>query len=70
MIKRKHLIAGAVITAVLLVAGYAGSPFLAVHSLKGAAHKGDADKLSELVDFPAVRESMKSQLQAAMTAKF
>ncbi len=68
MVKRKYLIAGAIVAAGLLIASYLGSPFLAVHALKDAARKGDADKLSELVDFPAVRESMKAQLQAAMTA--
>ncbi len=55
----------------LLVGGgaYAGSPYLAASNLKEAAISGDADQLEGQVDFPAVRESLKSQLSAALTEK-
>lgn len=57
--------------AALLVGGgaYAGSPYLAASNLKDAAISGDADQLESQVDFPAVRESLKSQISAALTQK-
>jgi hypothetical protein len=62
----------AVAVALLVIAGgiYAGSPYYAAHSLRNAALEADIDKLDAHVDFPAVRESLKSQLTAAMMAKF
>jgi len=59
-----------IVAAVLIVGGtYFGSPYWAVRSLKQAAISGDADKLDDAVNFPAVRESMKSQLSAALIQK-
>lgn len=57
--------------ALLLIVGgvYFGSPYYAAHSLRNAAREADTDKLEAGVDFPAVRENLKSQLSAAMTAK-
>lgn len=51
----------------LIIAGiYVGSPYYAAYSLKNAALEADTDKLDASVDFPAVRESLKSQLSAKM----
>lgn len=66
---KKWMVIG--VAVLLAVAGiYVGSPYYAVHSLRNAALKADTDKLETSVDFPAVRESLKSQLSAAMIAKF
>ncbi|WP_297511320.1 DUF2939 domain-containing protein [uncultured Caulobacter sp.] len=62
--------AGATVAVVLLVAGYFVSPLLALQNLNEAARAGDKARLESAVDFPAVRESLKSQLKAAMTRKF
>ena len=60
-------VGAALVALVVLVAGlYAGSPYWAVRDLQAAAKAGDAEKLERLVDFPSVRESMKSQLNAMM----
>jgi hypothetical protein len=61
----------AIAAAVLLIAGgiYIGSPYYAVRSLRSAALEADTDKLEAGVDFPAVRESLKSQMSAAMMTK-
>lgn len=40
-----------------------GSPYLAVRAMEKAAEAGDAEALSAHVDYPAVRQSMKSQLR-------
>lgn len=56
--------------AVLLGGGaYAGSPYLAASNLKAAAVSGDADQIEANVDFPSVRDSLKSQMSAAMMQK-
>jgi len=49
-----------------LVASYFVSPIIALHGLTAAAKAGDRAKLERSVDFPAVRESLKTQLKAAM----
>lgn len=53
----------------LVIAGYFASPILALQGLTAAAKAGDKARLESAVDFPAVRESLKSQLKASMTRK-
>jgi len=48
---------------------YFGSPFWAARQFKEAALSADVDRLDAAVDFPAVRESLKSQMTVALTAK-
>jgi hypothetical protein len=61
---------GIAIAALLMFgAVYFGSPYVAARQLKQAAISGDADKLDAAVDFPAVRESLKPQLSAALMRK-
>ena len=59
------------VAAVVLIAGgiFFGSPYLAAHNLQTIANSGDVDKLEAVVDFPSVRESLKSQISAAMTKR-
>ena len=57
---------------VLLVAGatwFWASPGLAMKGLRDAAMNGDREALKDRVDFPAVRESMKSQVKAKVLAQ-
>lgn len=49
---------------VALAAAYAASPFYAFRQLKAAAESGDRDQLNALVDFPAVREDLKRQVDS------
>lgn len=55
----------------LIIIGFGGwyfaSPYMALNGLKDAVEEGDADDLESRVDFPAVRESLKSDLKAKMT---
>jgi Protein of unknown function (DUF2939) len=65
---KKWSYVGAVL--ILILFGiYFGSPYYAIYSLRNAAIEGDKDKLEERVDFPAVRDSLKSQMSAAMMKK-
>lgn len=61
----------AVLGAVILAGGawYWLSPGIALHGLKEAALSGDKDQLNARVDFPAVRDSLKSQFRAVMAAE-
>jgi hypothetical protein len=60
---------GGVAIAVILLAAlwYVLSPFQAFASLAEAARVGDRNKLEAGVDFPAVREGLKEQLNARLT---
>jgi hypothetical protein len=59
----KSLIATAVLVAALVVAGYVLSPFLLLRSLSDAVKNNDRDAIAADVDFPAVRDGLKQQLE-------
>jgi len=50
----------------LLVAAYFGSPYWTIYQMRSAAQSGQGDKLAGYVDFPAVRESLKTQFTLMM----
>lgn len=60
-----------IVALVLLVAavGYYFSPLLALYNLKNAAIAGERDKVADAVDFPAVREDVKSQMMVSLQAE-
>lgn len=62
--KKYRVIAGAALVVLLLV--YLASPFWAVHRLKKAGEMQDAVYITDSVDFPVFRESLKGALQAHM----
>ncbi|WP_348698470.1 DUF2939 domain-containing protein [Duganella fentianensis] len=47
-----------------------GSPYIALYQIKSAIADHDADAVSEHVDFPAVRESLKGQLMGGVMSEF
>ncbi|MDR6513410.1 hypothetical protein J2792_004304 [Novosphingobium capsulatum] len=51
------------------VLAYFGSPYLAAHDLREALKAGDADRIEADVDISAVKDSLKSQLSAALMRK-
>lgn len=55
--------------AILFAGAYFGSAYLAARHFKQAALSADADQLDAAVDFPAVRDSLKSQMSALMMRK-
>jgi hypothetical protein len=52
--------------AALFVAIYFASPLFALNALQSAARAGDQDRLSLLVDFPSVRDNLKSSVSARL----
>ena len=60
-----RILAALIIVLLLLAAGaYLGSPLWTFQQLKEAARAGDKDRLAALVDFPAVREDLKRQVDS------
>lgn len=63
--KKTPAVAAAAIAAVLALSSYA-SPYWTLHQMKSAIDDKDAERLSEHIDFPALRESFKGQMMTAM----
>ena len=68
--RRRSWIVAAV--ALLLVAGagwYFGSPYYTLWQVRRAVDSNDADALAGYIDFPAVREDLKGELNAQIAAE-
>ncbi len=66
--KKVYLAAAAAL--VLLVGGYiAAGPYLALNGIRDGIVAEDEAALAAHIDFPVLRESMKEQIAAAMTAR-
>ena len=63
----KVLRGGAVLAALVLAAYWYLSPYIAVHDIKTAADRRDADTFNNYVDYPKLRESLKAQFSAMLT---
>lgn len=65
----KKLVVGITVAAVaVFVIAWAASPVLAAQALIRAAKAGDAQRIEQLVDFPALRQSLKDELTAELAA--
>ena len=60
----RFLIAGVVL--LVLIGWFYYTPYMAFDSLKKAAARGDAQAVAEHVDFPSLRESIKSWIKVPM----
>ena len=56
-----------VLVLVAAAAAYVASPLYAFHQLEQAAESGDRERLEAMVDFPAVREDLKRQVDSRAT---
>lgn len=66
---KKLLTSGVLAAALLLAAAWGLAPVFAGQALIRAAKAGDAAKLERLVDFPALRESLKDQLSLEVASR-
>ncbi len=57
------------VTLVLIALWFFLSPYITVYRLRDAAERGDSDRLSAMIDYPALRESLKANLRATMAAR-
>lgn len=65
----KKLVVGLAAAAIAVFAiAWAAAPVFAAQALIRAAKAGDADRIEQLVDFPALRESLKDELTAELAA--
>lgn len=54
----------------ILIAGYVvASPFITVYQMKSAAEKNDIEALSEHIEFPSLRQSIKDQVNSMLVEK-
>ena len=66
----RPLIVTVLVIVVVAVLGYGyASPYLALDRLKRAADERDAQTVSEYVDYPALRESLKDQIAGLLTRR-
>ncbi|NEX60219.1 DUF2939 domain-containing protein [Noviherbaspirillum galbum] len=65
---RKVVVGGMVIVAGLAAASYF-SPYITLYQMRQAMQDKDGDRFSDFVDFPALRESFKGQMMAAMNTQ-
>jgi len=63
----RTLSAAVAIAVLLFAAAYVGSPFWAARQFQAAALSADVERIDAAIDFPAVRESLKSQMTVALT---
>lgn len=68
-LSRRLLTRLVLILAGALLAAYLTSPVFAVRSLINAARTGDVARLERLVDFPAVRDDLKAQVNAQLVRR-
>jgi hypothetical protein len=57
---------GAVALAILVGGYVAGAPYLVAYQMKSAAEANDGEALSEHIEFPSVRQSLKDQMNASL----
>ena len=67
--RNKIIMAAAALLLLTGVAWYFGSPAYAMIQLRDAAVEGNKEDLEKRIDFPKVRESLKSELRAKMAAE-
>jgi len=65
---KKFAVGAAVAAVAIAVAVWAAAPVFAAQALIRAARAGDAKRIEQLVDFPALRESLKDELTAELAA--
>lgn len=65
----KKILTLAVLVVTALVAFIAAGPFITLHQIKAGVEQRDAAKLSEHIDFPALRLNLKSQFTAKIMKK-
>jgi hypothetical protein len=63
---KSKLVAAAIIALVLAGGWYWGSPLWTLKQMRDAAQAKDVDALASHVDFPALREDVKSELSASI----
>lgn len=66
----KRLFTGLIFGLLLIFGAFIGSPYLAASNLQKAAMTGQAAELEGKIDFPRVRERLKSQLTRALIREF
>jgi hypothetical protein len=64
----RKILVGVVVFAALVVGWWYASPIWTLRAIRDAAKQRDAAKVSEYVDYPALREDLKTDIRADMEA--
>lgn len=67
--RKRWPIIGAAALIVAAVAWYVASPWYTLHQMRSAVQANDADAMSAYIDYPALREDMKAEIMAQVTAE-
>lgn len=67
-LNRKSIAAAAVLLAIALVGYWYLSPYWVLHQMRSAVQAHDAESFNAHVDYPKLRDSLKGQFSAKMTA--
>lgn len=65
----KLILAAIVIATALFITWYLVSPRWTLHEMRAAAEAGNTDQLATYIDFPAVRASLKEEMEAKAAAE-
>jgi hypothetical protein len=65
----KKLLVALVLLGIAIGTWWYASPLWTLHEMREAARTDDAEKLSEYVDYPALREDLKGELRRAMISE-
>jgi hypothetical protein len=68
-LNRKLITGLAVVGGIAFLGWFAATPYLAAKALGEAAERGDARALERLVDFPALRDSMKTEFNERLVGE-
>jgi hypothetical protein len=68
-VKARALIAVLVIAAGLAAGAWWFSPWWVLNQVKAAAERNDAQALSDVIDYPRLRESLKAELNSALVGR-
>lgn len=66
LMRRKILIGGVVLSLALVIGWFAASPYWTLRQVAAAAKANDAELVSSYVDYPALREDVKTKLTARL----
>jgi hypothetical protein len=65
----KVALVGASLLVVVAVYAFVVSPLATIHQIKAGIQQQDAEKLSDAIDFPTLRENLKEQFDAVIAKK-
>ena len=67
--KARGIVWGLILVGVLTASVWWFSPWWVLHQVKAAAQRNDAQAVSDIIDYPRLRESLKGELNTALSSR-